>query len=141
MTLHVYTARLSPTLRDPDALDVTRAGAERLQRRGLPAPSSPFAPSWGLLQAARFGWIEWGDYIERYTAQMRESYRAWRPAWDALLARSRVVLACVCAPDDDGVLRCHRRVLATILGHCGAQAHGELEPHEATLALPFEAAS
>lgn len=127
MTLHVWTARLSRQLVDYDLLDVTRASAERLQKRGFPAQGSPFAPSWGLLRAAKTGRIDWSEYAQIYMRQMRSSYRYWRPAWAALLRRSRVVLACVCGPEINGTLHCHRVLLAYALGRCGAVYHGEIE--------------
>lgn len=122
MSLLVYAARLDRRLRDADLLDITRQGAQRLQNAGKPAPGAPFAPTWLLLNLAHRGHIDWEEYRRRYTAEMRDSYRDLRPAWDALLAQPRAVLACVCVEAD----RCHRSVLADILGQLGATLGGEL---------------
>ena len=49
----VFTARISPALHDPDALDITRAGAERFEReRRRPSPGAFLAPSRRLLDVA-----------------------------------------------------------------------------------------
>lgn len=58
-------------------------------------------------------------YKARYTSEMRESYVRQRPAWDALLARSRAVLCC------EGT---HGHLLAQILVKCGAVYLGEWQP-------------
>lgn len=144
MPLIVYTARIST--RDPDRFDITRKSGGDL---GL-----PFAPSWTILGPAlearrkseRLGqgpWNEdadgadaeqahddareildaaWALYVPAYLAEMRISYRRLRPAWSALLARPRVVLVCYCTD----AARCHRTLLAGILGKLGADVRGEL---------------
>lgn len=58
-------------------------------------------------------------YKARYTSEMRASYVQQRPAWDALLARSRAVLCC------EGT---HSHLLAQILVKCGAVYLGEWQP-------------
>ncbi len=110
MTLEVYTARLGTT--DPDALCITRqhAGPDGL----------PFAPSWNLLwpyiQKRRAGELteaDWREYTARYLDEMRYSFRVYRPAWDALGTRRRIVLVCTCHdPAAGNDLHCHRRLLA-----------------------------
>lgn len=118
MTLLVHTARI--TYAGPDRLDVTR-------KSGDPT----FAPSWGILrpmidarrQGGNWTWL-WPRYVEQYTAEMRQSYRANRAAWDALLARAEVTLCCYCTD----ALHCHRTVLAEILGKLGAVVKGERQP-------------
>jgi len=115
MTLEVHTARVS--YGGPDRLDVTRKSGTQ---EGL-----CFAPSWALLRQAHpklGGKMSWAEYEKRYTAEMRASYRANLPVWQALLGRQRVVLVCYCSDPD----RCHRTVLARILGHCGALVRGEI---------------
>lgn len=106
-TLEVWTA---PSGRgDPDELDVTR-------RTG--GPGDPFAPSDTLRHAPAAPPV----FEAAYLAEMRQSWKLDRRAWDALLARRRVVLVCGC---DDGA-RCHRRVLAEkILVKLGARYAGE----------------
>lgn len=105
----VHTARIG--CRDPDRLDVTRKGG------------SVFAPSWPLLMAAKRGQVSSSEYTERYTAEMRESYRLHRGAWDELLGRPRVVLCCYCTDP----LRCHRTLLAKLLAKVGARRGIEVE--------------
>lgn len=128
----VWTARR--WTRDPDRFDVTR-------KDGGPV-GEVFAPSWGLLRPAlaAFRAIEaraapdqaeraaaaWNAYATTYTAEMRSSYRANRPAWEALVARPRVVLVCYCVDP----ARCHRGLLAGILGKLGADVRGELPPEK-----------
>ncbi len=130
----VFTARIDT--RDLDALNVTRksAGPDGL----------PFAPSWPLLQSGLAGmraavenWqcaqtmegrrIAGGDYFaiydRAYREEMRQSYVEHRAVWDALLARTRVVLTCYCVDH----LLCHRSLLAhDILPALGAVYGGEL---------------
>jgi hypothetical protein len=97
----VHTARISYTGRD--RLDISRAGNDPL--------GVAFAPSWDLLNAAKSGAIHWGEYRDRYTEEMRASYRDTREAWDRLLALDEVTLCCYCRAGDP----CHRLILATII--------------------------
>jgi len=121
MTLLVYTAQMR--VRCADALDITRMTAGR--------DGIAFAPSWTILRpalAARRARVRdperWPRYVEAYTAEMRDSYVRNRAAWDALLARKRVVLLCYCA----GVPQCHRYVLGhDILPKLGASYEGEID--------------
>lgn len=141
--LRVFTSRI--WLRDPDCFDITRGN-------GGPA-AEPFAPSKAILMpalAARMRATEllgrgeeaeasgvighaWAKYAPAYRAEMRRSYREHRAAWDALLARERVVLTCYCALDPrlspvDQLARgqCHRVLLAGYLAACGAVYCGEI---------------
>lgn len=109
----MWTARLSTA--DPDRLNVTRGSG---YAHGL-----AFAPSRPLLDLGLLGEITWEEYAASYTEEMRASYRANRPTWDKLLGRRRVVLCCYCVD----ATRCHRTVLADILGKLGAEVCGELE--------------
>lgn len=121
MTL-VYSARLS--YGGPDRLDVTRASATE----GL-----FLAPSWAILRPALEAFrvlhgpaLEraWLDYVERYTAEMRASYRKHRDAWHDLTQRERVVLVCFCTDPK----RCHRAILREhLLPALGAVDAGEIE--------------
>lgn len=141
----VYTARIST--RDPDRFDITRKSGG--------AAGTPFAPSWNILRPAldarqearrrreiADAWppvagsgarlvrlkaddIErraWSAYVPAFEQEMRESYRRHPEAWRALLARVRVVLVCYCTDPE----RCHRTLLAGILGKLGADVRGEL---------------
>lgn len=145
MTLRVYTARVSYA--GADRLDVTRLTAEKHRHStGEMHPGEPFAPSRAILNpaldlmnnaaalatyeprgsdaakaAAIFRRSAWALYAEAYRGEMRESYRANRSAWDALLARESATLVCYCV--DPG--QCHRTLLANFLAKLGATPHGE----------------
>lgn len=138
MTLHVFGARICT--RDPDRLDVTRkSGTDGLF----------LAPSWAILRPAldalkvadalieetlgldpvalqsadTMRTVAWERYTADYLHEMRRSYREHRAAWEALLARHRVVLCCYCTDP----LHCHRYLLrAVILPKLGAIDCGEL---------------
>lgn len=102
-------------------LDVTR-------RSGMHA----FAPSPGLIRAASRkigGNMTWEQYVQAYTAEMRASFKANRADWDALLARKHVVLVCYCQEPR----RCHRSILAGILGKCGARVFREISEWDETV--------
>ena len=155
MTLQVYTARL--WTRDPDKLDITRgsgaaAGApfapswailrpalaarREAERREEEARRALVYCETGddedaCLQSGADGAMDieaeaWAVYVPAYVEEMRQSYRAHRDAWDALLARPRVVLCCYCVDP----ARCHRALLADILGKLGADVRGELPAEE-----------
>ena len=138
MTLRVFTARIgTPGL--TDALDVTRKSAK--------GDGLAFAPSWEILRPALkdlkdgadlTGFAQdphndllgrymrhraWARYYAAFTAEMRESYRANRAAWERLLARDSVTLLCYCT---DPAL-CHRTILAEdILPALGAERAHEV---------------
>lgn len=123
MPVEVWTARIST--KDPDAFNVTRKSGE-----------PTFAPSWSLLrsvldiraQGLTQTETEWKAYVKSYATEMQASHRTSRPAWEALLARQRVVLTCYCSDPQ----RCHRRLLGLILERLGATFKGELpDPDEA----------
>lgn len=125
MTLKVYTARMG--LKDPDYLDVSLQGNLRRLHRGI---GRAFAPSphllYPFLTKRKHGGLteaDWQRYVERYTAEMRASYRERRSAWDELLSWERVVLLCFCTDPN----QCHRRVLASILVTLGATDCGEIQ--------------
>lgn len=132
--LTAHTARMGYT--GSDWLDVTQGGNIRRDRvdgekGGHRRLGLAFAPSRSLLQPfmqkrqSNNGVVtdeDWADYVERYTIEMRISYRHQRPTWGTLLSWEHVVLLCFC-PDPN---RCHRRVLAGILVKLGAVDGGEL---------------
>jgi hypothetical protein len=101
-----------------------------------------------LAQADRLEADAWAEYVPAYLAEMRVSYgvpqSAWgtlerlafdrgvkarRDAWDALLARQRVVLKCFCSLDPlPREQRCHRVILRSIiLPKLGAKDMGEIQ--------------
>lgn len=146
MTLRAYTARISS--RDPDRFDVTRKSggpqgepfapswailrpaldarrrAERLMDDAHALTHSLDGNPYALAnEADRIEAEAWAAYEPAFLDQMRRSYRAHRPAWDALLARPRVVLVCYCVDHT----RCHRTILARdILPTLGAVYEGEV---------------
>lgn len=129
MSANIWTARLS--YGGSDRLDITRAGADPI--------GVVFAPAWAILgpalAARREGRIEqaWPGYVDAYTRQMRASYRAYRPTWDSIIDRRRVVLVCACTDST----RCHRVLAARFLAAAGAEYCGELEGREqAQVSIP-----
>jgi len=145
MPLQVYTARVDYV--GPDRLDITRAGADRARKAGQLSPGEPFAPSWKILGPALEArkhvkaWAEagnlvvalteesalWERYAPAYVEEMRRSYKRYRAAWNALLARAEVTLCCTCVHPS----HCHRFLLAEILGKLGAELRGERPQKEA----------
>jgi hypothetical protein len=150
MPLQVFSSRLSYD--GPDRLDVTRKTADRhglpfapswtilnpalksleqardLDKRaklhvelklGLTVQFVRY-----LLDSLRIEDAAWERYRPAFVAEMRRSYRDERVAWDALLARERVVLCCFCPYAH----HCHRGVLRSeILPKLGAVDAGELD--------------
>lgn len=69
-------------------------------------------------------------YRDAYVNELRQSYRAHRPAWQALLARDEITCVCFCARREPGEGQrhtCHRAVLASVLVKLGAVDMGERE--------------
>jgi hypothetical protein len=143
MPLSVLTCRLgSRAAKDPYAFSITRDGppsghpfapsallangvleAREAQRRGFRPGGGLEEKAAALAKARELEAERWRAFVPAYLDEMRASYRSQRPAWDALLARSRVVLACHCREPS----RCHRTVLATlVLPRLGATYLGEL---------------
>lgn len=150
MTLHVHTARVSYAGADrldvtrksagPDgiafapswailnpALDALRC-AEALRAASKCGPlegADPVRYAESAEEMLRVSVVvreaTWALYSAAYLAEMRESYRASRPAWDALRARAEVTLCCYCVDP----ARCHRTLLAQILAKLGAVNEGE----------------
>lgn len=67
----------------------------------------------------------WPQLSKLYVAEMRASYKAHRAAWLEVLARPSVLVTCYCRPSPDGVVRCHRVLLAKIFAKLGAVYEGE----------------
>lgn len=148
MTLTVFSSRIG--CRDPDALDITRKGnhpqgvifapSETILRPALRARDEAnklrreaddltIAPTGGerlllLLQATHIESSMWEWYEPAYTEEMRASYKANRKAWQAMLARPRLILCCYCAKA--ALPHCHRIILRSIFVKLGAADGGEL---------------
>lgn len=151
MSLQVFTSRISCC--DPDRLDVTRKSGEtglflapswRILKPALEARKEVDAlmqdalsarerdpriiqagqDEWNFARAAEaLAESSWERYRDDYLHEMRQSYRRWRPLWNELLARPRVVLCCYCTDHE----HCHRWILRTmILPTLGAEDRGEL---------------
>ena len=110
MPVHVYTA-YREWYRGRDRVDLTRIAARSRAFVEGSITECVSAPA-GEQQKS-----------EQYLAFLRTSYRTQRSQWQAMLARSRVVLVCMCPP---GVRTCRRYVLAEVLGKLGASLGGEL---------------
>jgi len=121
---------------DADVLIISRKLNEKIVADGWPdghrGVALHFCPS-KRLQAARWKRCrfnlehetedEWLQYEQEYTAEMRESYRHNRVAWDTLLSWQRVVIV----SREDNAEKSPRVVLArSILTKLGAQYMGEL---------------
>ena len=117
--------------RDPDRLDITRAGCDRLIAAGKEAPGVILAPSARLVYPTLRRLKEARSLAERkaifdvyrrdYLAEIERNFALWTYRFDPLFARTRIVGVCFCAPDpEDGVLRCHRVLAAEWLAAHGA---------------------
>lgn len=154
--LQVFSARFSPK-GHPDGLDVTREGiggkpdplgvlfapSNRILRPALrareiaddmrrDADDLTKAPT-GIERVALLARAEqieaaaWDIYEPAFMAEMRESYRANRRAWEGLLARSSIVLCCFCVLRPGAPPRCHRVLLRSrIFPALGAVDRGEI---------------
>jgi hypothetical protein len=149
MPLHVHSSRLS--YEGPDRLDITRKSGDRHGLPFAPswAILNPALKELArardydkraelhvelgleknatlvgyLVEAGRIEDAAWERYRPAFIAEMRRSYREERAAWNALLARDRVVLCCFCAAWQ----QCHRFILRTeILPKLGAVDAGEI---------------
>ena len=110
MPVHVFTA-YREWYRGRDRVDLTRITARSRAFVEGSITECVSGPAWE--QQMR----------EQYLAFLRTSYRTQRSLWQAMLARSRVILVCTCPP---GVRTCRRYVLAEVLGKLGASLGGEL---------------
>jgi hypothetical protein len=133
VSLVVHAARMG--YRGVDYLDVSLQGnmrrADAGEVGGHRGIGLAFCPSPGLLypyiSKRKFGRLQpsdWPVYREAYLAEMRQSYRTARVAWDALLALPEVTLLCFCTDPAE----CHRTVLGGILAKLGAEVRGERPP-------------
>jgi uncharacterized protein YeaO (DUF488 family) len=118
-------------------LDITRKSGSRLGK--------VFAPSWAILvpalnarsnakmlraigkneEAAAIEADAWAAYLPAYMAELRESYRCERWAFDDVLARERVTFVCYCNVHADRP-HCHRFPLAQSFVKLGAKYLGEI---------------
>ena len=120
--LVVFTGRLAYV--GPDRLDISPVTQDPLGQAFAPLPEQlthlqrrpPGSPR---------GEAAWQAFVADYTEAMRASLRAslatpYGP-WPTLLVQHEVTLVCLCVEP----ARCHRRVLAGLLGRCGARVEGE----------------
>lgn len=117
-----HTARMDYVLRD--RFDITRKNAPYNQYGSVFAPSQELVSFWvSQRRKHAMGRLDaWIKYVEKYTAEMRASYRVNRETWDALLSLDEVTIVCFCEDHN----RCHRTVLARdILQKLGASYAGE----------------
>lgn len=103
------------------ALDARAEATDLLKR----ATKGEYDPKEAHGDAARIEAEMWERYVPAYLAEMRRSYVEHRGAWEAMLARPRVVLCCYCTDHE----HCHRAILRTrILPALGAIDGGEVTP-------------
>lgn len=119
--LRVYTSQVG-RYRGPDGLDTTIKSSSGIGRVFAP-------PSWGMVMGLKRGRVSWEAYTGWYLGHLRRMREERRDAFEALLARDRVVLLCYCRPGE----RCHRRLLAQVLAQEGAQDAGEIAAPQAAM--------
>lgn len=129
----IFTSRV--TYSGEDRVDITRKSGS--------VDGIALAPSWELLKPflvkRKFGQEtddDWREYVERYTAEMRVSYRTHAWHWRRLLTRLEtgpLTLVCYCRSWE----RCHRTVAARLLAAASkgraryageAETEGERKP-------------
>lgn len=93
-----------------------------------------FAPTWDMVRGYKDGSLTEERYVAKYFALMRKSVKENRSAWDDILARDEVILACYCPP---GAEFCHRYVLAEIFEMMGARMGVELLGGKKQLTKPI----
>ncbi len=91
-------------------------------RRGIFAPSEDLERWFAVCRKIGPDEAAFKRYLEQYTEEMRDSYRANRADWQLLLTDPEVTLVCDC----ESALTCHRTPLgAYILPKLGATFEGE----------------
>jgi hypothetical protein len=114
---------LRPALEARKRADAVMAECSRLIKAEKDSEGPTFDPFEYQRTADDIVGESWRAYVSRYLAEMRESYRRHRAAWDTLLARERVVLVCYCVDPE----QCHRYLLRSrILPALGAVDAGEV---------------
>lgn len=107
--LKVYTSQYN--YRGENRLDITVKSGGKV-----------FAPTWDIVGKVKRGLITEEQYIKKYYALMRKSYKINRNIWEEILAEEEIVLVCFCKAGDF----CHRLLLAEILVKLGAEYKGEV---------------
>ncbi len=74
-----------------------------------------FAPSWEIVTDVKSGRITEEEYTDKYTAQMRVSYKSHKFHWLEQLKQEHIAIACFCTP---GAF-CHRHILAKMFEAVG----------------------
>jgi len=91
-------------------------------RRGIFAPSEDLERWFAVCRKLGPDDASFKRYLEQYAEEMRDSYRAHKADWQALLSDSEVTLVCDC----ESAMLCHRTTLgAYILPKLGATFEGE----------------
>lgn len=137
--------------RDRDRVDITRAGCDRARAAGKPAPGAFLAPSAALVFPALAAlraveeaeralpvprWAGearaalWERYEAAYLADLRATYRRDRSAFEAFLARARLVFVCFCTGEAAAAQRCHRFIAARVYAKLGAVYCGEIRDED-----------
>lgn len=70
-----------------------------------------FAPQWSYLMDYKEGIINWNQYTEAYTSDMRQRISNDNREWLSLLKVPKLALACYCRPGD----HCHRHLLKEMM--------------------------
>ncbi len=134
MSLTVCTARL--TYGGPGRLDITRKGADEARAKGFVSDGAIFAPSHRIRALLYRDEFTTDQYMTEYRAELERAYhhRPYRVVFDGFLVNGlygdRIVGVCYCAPDADGVLRCHRTTWRSFMVEKGAIDGGELPSDE-----------
>ncbi len=74
-----------------------------------------FAPTWEMVMASKQNTISWQEYVEQYTALMRQRYQANTSAFLEALNSAELIVCCYCKDTHATTKHCHRYILVEIL--------------------------
>jgi uncharacterized protein YeaO (DUF488 family) len=122
---HDLTVHSAPSRFDGDGrLDISATTGGAIGR--VFAPSAALMTMLFEAQRSHRGAVPaeaWTRWHAAYLAEMRRSYKQYRPVWSHLLAQRHVVLVCACADAE----HCHRTILRRdVLPRLGARDGGEV---------------